>query len=125
MMQVLYQGPTTVGWPGNITVTWHYLLGACGLILIFVCKKKILKNAENLKNKHTKFSHVGYQALRIHTALTVVKLHKVFKLFDRVTYSGSWKPAGSTFRLSRRWFVTHLTRITSFGRFKSSTTTWW
>jgi hypothetical protein len=79
-----------VGGAGNGPVTWHGLLGACELILIFVRKKKkTLKYAENRKYNHTKFSHVGYQALRIQTALTDVKLHKVFKLFDRVTYSGS------------------------------------
>jgi hypothetical protein len=68
---------------------WHFMLGACELILILYVKKKTLNNGENRKYNHTKFSHVGYQALKIHTTLTDVKLHMVFKLFDRVTYSGS------------------------------------
>jgi hypothetical protein len=40
MKQFPYRGPTILGRPVNHTVTWRFVLGACELIHMFVCKEK-------------------------------------------------------------------------------------
>jgi hypothetical protein len=38
--QVPYWGRAILYWPVDVTVIWRFLLGACELIHIFVCKEK-------------------------------------------------------------------------------------
>ena len=67
MTQFLDRGPTTLGWPVNVTVMWHFLLGACGMMLsfFFVCKagkkpltmlKTVSTTVQNLVTWATKHS---------------------------------------------------------------------
>jgi hypothetical protein len=46
----------------NLTVIWNFLVGACELIHIFLCKGRICnKYAKNIRCHHTKFIHLGDQ----------------------------------------------------------------
>jgi len=57
-----------VVWAVYLAVIWHFLLGACGLIHIFVCKggeENCNNCAENFGFHHTKFCHLGNQTPQI------------------------------------------------------------
>jgi len=68
MKQVLYWRPLSLVWPMNLTVIWHFLLGACELIYIFICKEKNCNNyPKNIGGLCTKHSCWGNQAFRMRT----------------------------------------------------------
>lgn len=41
MKEVVYFDPTALAWPVNLTVIWHYILDACELMHILLCRGKI------------------------------------------------------------------------------------
>jgi hypothetical protein len=60
MNQVLYREPTVLEGPVNLTIIWLFLLDACELVHIFVCKEK-LKQFYRIRRHHRKFSRTGDQ----------------------------------------------------------------
>ena len=57
----------------NVTVTRNFLLGACEMICVIICKEENCNNyAKNIRHHHKKFTCLGNQAPGIYLPLVHV-----------------------------------------------------